>query len=93
MPRGAHRHRPSPLLRGVTQTKENDVTMFATELAGDRWARDVATARAARQAGAIRQRRAAERSAARARRLVRLASMAAQRSETLASAGDLRVAR
>jgi len=88
-----HQHPPSPLLRGVTQTWETDVTMFATELASDRWARDVATARTARLANAIRKRRASERSADRARRLVRLASLAAQRSETLASAGALRVAR
>lgn len=69
------------------------MTMFATELARDRWARDLATARTARLASAVRKRRAYERSADRAHRLVRLASLAARRSEALAAAGALRVAR
>ncbi|MFC3690426.1 hypothetical protein [Aquipuribacter hungaricus] len=69
------------------------MTMFAPELASDRWTRDLATARTARLATAIRKRRASERSQDRARRLVRLASLAAQRSEGLATAGALRVAR
>jgi len=93
MRRPVHRNRTCPLLPGVNTTRETDVTMFATELASDRWARDLATARTARLAGAIRKRRASERSADRARRLVRLASLAAQRSEALAAAGALRVAR
>ena len=91
--RPAHQDRTSLLLRGVTETEEHDVTMFATELASDRWARDLATARTARLATAIRKRRAAERSQDRARRLVRLASLAAQRSETLAAAGAFAAAR
>ncbi len=88
-----HQDRTSPLLRGVTDVQETDVTMFAPELASDRWTRDLATARTARLATAIRKRRASERSQDRARRLVRLASLAAQRSEGLATAGALRVAR
>ena len=88
-----HQTATSPLLRGVTLVQETDVTMFAPELASDRWARDLASARTARLATAIRKRRASERSQDRARRLVRLASLAAQRSEALASAGALRVAR
>ncbi len=88
-----HQDRTTLLLRGVTTTQETDVTMFAPELASDRWARDLATARTARLATAIRKRRASERSQDRARRLVRLASLAAQRSELLASAGALTVAR
>ncbi|WP_340291599.1 hypothetical protein [Aquipuribacter hungaricus] len=77
----------------MTDVQETDVTMFAPELASDRWTRDLATARTARLATAIRKRRASERSQDRARRLVRLASLAAQRSEGLATAGALRVAR
>lgn len=66
--------------------------MFAQELASDRWARDLSTSREARLANAIRRRRAAERSQDRARRLVRLAAVAAQRSDAL-STGALGVAR
>ena len=88
-----HQEPVSPLLRGVTFVQETDVTMFAPELASDRWARDLATARTARLATAIRKRKASERSQERARRLVRLASLAAQRSESLASAGAFSVAR
>ena len=69
------------------------MTMFAAELAHDRWARDLATARAACLASAVRKQRAYERSADRAHRLVRLASLAARHSEALAAAGALRVAR
>ena len=93
MRRPVHQDRTCPLLRGMIQTRETDVTMFATQLAGDRWTRDLATARTARLAGAVRKRRACERTADRARRLVRLASAAAQRSEAVAVTGALRVAR
>jgi len=69
------------------------MTLFAPELAGDRWARDLAAASTARLVAAVRERRTAERSQERARRLVRLASSAAQRSERLAGTGALRIAR
>ncbi len=69
------------------------MTLFAPELASDRWARDLALAHDVRLATAIRRRKASERSQARARRLVRLASLAAQRSETVATTGALSVAR
>lgn len=91
--RPVHQDVASPLLGSVTPRQETDVTMFAPELASDRWARDLATARTARLAAAIRKRRASERSQDRARRLVRLASLAAQRSERLAAPGALGVAR
>lgn len=88
-----HHQRTTTLLTDVADTQETDVTMLAEQLASRRWADDLAAARTAQLAGAIRRRRALERSQDRARRLVRLASLAAQRSEAVAGAGALSVAR
>ncbi len=92
-PRPRYQAGTARLLAGVAETEENDVTMFAEQLARDRWVQDLSAARTARLAGAIRRRRAAERSSERALRLVRLASLAAQRSEQVAVTGAYRVAR
>ncbi|WP_380166222.1 hypothetical protein [Jannaschia sp. R86511] len=91
--RPVHQERPTAHLGCVENPQETDMTFLAEDLARARRAQDLSDARTARLVGAIRRRRAAERSQARARRLVRLASLAAQRSENLASSGALTVAR
>jgi hypothetical protein len=93
VPLPVHQDSTAALLPSVTDNKETAVTFLAEDLARARWSEDLATARTARLAGAIRRRRALERSQDRARRLVRLASLAAQRSESVAGAGALSAAR
>ncbi|MFC5380626.1 hypothetical protein [Aquipuribacter nitratireducens] len=81
------------LLSDVAHTKETAVSMLVLDLPREAHARDLAAARNARLVLAIRRRRASERSNARARRLVHLASLAAQRSEARAWSGALSTAR
>lgn len=88
-----HQECSTALLKGVENPQETEMTFLAEDLARERWAQDLAHARTARLAGAIRRRRAAERSRDRARRLVRLASAAARRSEQIASTSDYTLAR
>lgn len=68
------------------------MTLLAQELARERRTRDLTHAHEARLAEAIRRRRAVQRSNDRARRLVRLAGLAALRSDSLAT-GALGVAK
>jgi hypothetical protein len=88
-----HQIDPATLLSCVAPTKETDMSMLVLDVAREAHAHDLAAARHARLVHAMRKRRASERSQERARRLVRLASMAAQRSEASAWSGALTVAR
>jgi hypothetical protein len=88
-----HHRSPAALLTRVAQTKETDMSMLVLDVAREARARDLAAARNARLVHALRKRRASERSQERARRLVRIASLAAQRSEASAWSGALTVAR
>lgn len=83
-----HQEQTTALLVGVENMQETDMSFLAEDLARERWSRDLTEARTARLAGAIRRRRAAERSRARARLLLRLASAATRRSEHLTSTSD-----
>lgn len=65
------------------------MSLYAHELARARWRDDVRDAQTQRLANAIRRRRASERSEDRARRLNRLAALAAQRSGHLGADGLL----
>lgn len=65
------------------------MTLYAHELARARWRDDAREAETQRLVNAIRRRRASERSQERARRLNRMASLAAQRSGHLGADGLL----
>lgn len=88
-----HQGPTTALLVGVENTQETDMPFLAEDLARERWSRSPSDERTARLAGAIRRRRAADRSRARARLLLRLASAATRRSEHLASTSDYTLAR
>lgn len=93
VPRPVHQDSTTALLEGVENPQETDMSFLAEDLARERWSRDLTVDRTARLAGAIRRRRAAERSRARARLLLRLASAATRRSEEMVTASDYSLAR
>ncbi|WP_336923808.1 hypothetical protein [Aquipuribacter sp. SD81] len=88
-----HQDTAAPLLASVAHPEENAVNMLMNDLVREARTRDLAAAHDARLVHALRRRRATERSQERARRQLRLASLAAQRSEASAWSGALGVAR